>query len=99
MDLLGKTAVSYFPRPLQTSFLMCGAVLCSFSYWGVSYLVAQIELCFFLQFSYFSGTGALHILKKIVLTSGPPTVLLKDADVVARRNTPDSLINGDDKPR
>ena len=51
------------------------------------------------QFSYFSGTGALNILKKIVLTSGPPTVLLKDTDVVARRNTPDSLINGDDKPR
>lgn len=70
VDLRGKTAVSYFPRPLHTSFLMCGAVLRSFSYWGVSYCVAQIELCFLRQFSYFSGTGELNFLMKIFLTSG-----------------------------
>ena len=34
-------------------FLWFGAVLSSVSCWGVSYLVAQVEVCFLPEFSYF----------------------------------------------
>ena len=67
-----KTAVSLFPRPLQSSFLICEAVLRWFSFWGVSYLVAQIEPSFLRKFSYFSGTGEPYFLLKFFLTSGRP---------------------------
>ena len=53
-------------------FLWSGAVLRSASCWGISCFMAQVELCFLPEFSYFSQKSERIFLTSTFLTFGRP---------------------------
>ena len=61
---------TYLVEGFQSFVLLVGAVLRSVSYWGVPYLVAEIELYFYPKFLIFREKVSFNFVRKYFLRAG-----------------------------